>query len=189
MPTNRTMTGTPTYDTCDATLNFNAGCGVKFPTASSFGPAFNTNGGGWYAMERSPTYFKVWFWSRDDFDVPSDVAHTRPFVNPDAWGTPAAYFPSTSCDFSTYFNAHNIIINLSLCMCLPRAGNDDYKHPWVGGDWAGSTYSQGTGCPSTCVDYVNYNASAFTDAYFDFALIRVYQDSRNNHYSRRKATF
>lgn len=94
---------TPAYDTCDATLNFNAGCGVKFPTASSFGPAFNANGGGWfasycafigmvyvadadrYAMERSQTYFKVWFWARNDYDVPSDVAHARSFVDPDAW--------------------------------------------------------------------------------------------------------
>ncbi|EDQ99772.1 glycoside hydrolase family 16 protein [Laccaria bicolor S238N-H82] len=137
MPTSRTMAGTPTYDTCDVTLNFNAGCGVKFPTASSFGPAFNTNGGGWFA-----SYCAY-------------ISHARSFVNPDAWGTPAAYFPNTFCDFSTHFDPQNIIINLTLC-----------------GDWAGSTYSQGTGCPLTCVDHVNYNASAFTDAYFDFASIR-----------------
>lgn len=172
MPTSRTMAGTPTYDTCDVTLNFNAGCGVKFPTASSFGPAFNTNGGGWYAMERSQTYFKIWFWSRNDCDVPSDVAHARSFVNPDAWGTPTAYFPNTFCDFSTHFDPQNIIINLTLC-----------------GDWAGSTYSQGTGCPLTCVDHVNYNASAFTDAYFDFASIRVYQDSRKNNYRQERQPF
>jgi len=121
-------------------------------------------------------------------------------------GTPAAYFPSTFCDFSTYFDPQNIIINLTLCKCLPRAGNDGYKHPYVGGDWAGSTYSQGTGCPSTCVgeflpnppaavsevhskDYVNYNASAFTDAYFDFASIHVYQNSRKNHYRRQGQHF
>jgi hypothetical protein len=68
---------TPTYEACGATLNYNAGCGVKFPTASNVGPAFNTNGGGWFAyyyafmvsiymtdanrytMERSQTYVAV----------------------------------------------------------------------------------------------------------------------------------
>lgn len=132
-----------------------------------------------YAMERSQTYFKVWFWARNDYDVPSDVAHARSFVDPDAWvgafiylwsawvlickqGTPAAYFPNTFCDFSTHFDPQNIIINLTLCKSLPRAGNDDYKRPCVGGDWAGSTYSQGTGCPLTCVGEFLPNPPAAT---------------------------
>lgn len=38
-------------------------------------------------------------------------------------------------------------------------------------------------------DYVNYNASAFTDAYFDFASIRVYQDSRKNRYRLERQHF
>ncbi|KIJ93243.1 glycoside hydrolase family 16 protein, partial [Laccaria amethystina LaAM-08-1] len=104
-----------------------------------FGPAFNTKGGGWffyhyarvsiyitdanrYAMERSQTNFKVWFWSRDGCDVQSH-----------------------------HFGAQNIIINLTL---------------------AGSTYSQGTGYPSTCTTSIIGNASAFTYVYFDFASIR-----------------
>ncbi|EDR02394.1 glycoside hydrolase family 16 protein [Laccaria bicolor S238N-H82] len=156
MPSSRTMTGTPTYLDCQTGANSNAGCGVKLSTTLSYGPAFNKVGGGWYVIERSPTYMKVWFWSRRDTSVPAEVANGGQYVNPDTWGTPAAYFPNTSCDFPSHFDAHSIIINLTLC-----------------GDWAGATYGQ-TSCPSTCVGYVNNNPSAFTDAYFDFASLRVY---------------
>ncbi|THH13545.1 hypothetical protein EW146_g6682 [Bondarzewia mesenterica] len=72
-------------------------------------------------------------------------------------GTPDAYFPNTDCNFSTHFGPHNIIINLTFC-----------------GDWAGNAYSS-SGCPSTCVDYVNNNPSAFTNAYFEFSWIKVYE--------------
>lgn len=68
----------------------------------------------------------------------------------------------------------------------------------IGGDWAGqqSIYA-GAGCPGTCVgelltfsiqtlihqcstkflpvDYVNNNPSAFSNAYWNFAALRVYQ--------------
>jgi len=62
------------------------------------------------------------------------------------------------------------------------------------GDWAGQdSIFQGAGCPGTCVgkpclvvfhneilltnylDYVNNNPEAFSEAYFDFASIKVYQ--------------
>jgi hypothetical protein len=33
---------------CDAFVDSNSGCGVKFSEANSFGPVFNNNGGGWY---------------------------------------------------------------------------------------------------------------------------------------------
>ncbi|KAF5344996.1 hypothetical protein D9756_011303 [Leucocoprinus leucothites] len=99
---------------CNAAVNGNSGCGVRFPTANSYGPSFNSNGGGWYAVERSSSAIR-------------------------------------------HFSNHNIIINLTFC-----------------GDWAGAVYGQ-SGCPSTCVDFVNNNPSAFSGAYFDFASIRVYQ--------------
>ena len=63
----------------------------------------------------------------------------------------------------------------------------------LGGDWAGNDYSQ-SGCPSDCVgmssasciekrkaadtiqsDYVNNNPSAFTNAYWDVASVRVFE--------------
>ncbi|KAF8970935.1 glycoside hydrolase family 16 protein [Flammula alnicola] len=157
MPASRSETGTAGQLNCDTSVNGNAGCGVKFPTTTSYGPSLNSVGGGWYAIERSSTYIKVWFWARNDGSVPAEVQNPGQQTNPNNWGVPAAYFPNTSCSISQFFQEHNIIINLTLC-----------------GDWAGNVYSQ-SGCPSTCVDYVNNNPSAFQNAYFNFASIRVYQ--------------
>ncbi|KAM6497182.1 endo-beta-glucanase [Amanita muscaria] len=156
MVANRPQLGTVKQDDCDVSVNFNAGCGVSFPTSNSYGPAFNQNGGGWYAMERSPTHIRVWFWPRDG-PVPEDVRYNEGEVEPDHWGTPTAYFPSTSCDIQKHFTAQWIIINLTFC-----------------GDWAGNVYGT-SGCPGTCVDYVNNHPEAFSEAYFDFASLRIYK--------------
>ncbi|KZT27803.1 glycoside hydrolase family 16 protein [Neolentinus lepideus HHB14362 ss-1] len=157
MPSSRSMTGTSLGTDCSTADTNNAGCGVQSTDGSSYGPTFNNDGGGWYAMERTSTFIKVWFWSRNSGSVPSDVENGASSVNTDNWGTPTAYFPDTDCDFSSHFGPHNIIINLTFC-----------------GDWAGAVYSS-DGCPGTCTDYVDDNPSAFANAYFDFASIRIYE--------------
>ncbi|KAF9445875.1 glycoside hydrolase family 16 protein [Macrolepiota fuliginosa MF-IS2] len=161
MPAYRDQTGTSGQNDCNWLVNFNTGCGVKFPTTNSYGPPFNGNGGGWYvlgyAVERAPTYIKVFFWPRDSRFVPHEVTHGGIIIDTDNWGTPIAFFPDTSCDMAQHFSEHNIIINLTFC-----------------GDWAGNVYDQ-SGCPGTCVDFVNNNPSAFANAYFDFSSIRVYR--------------
>lgn len=159
MPSSRSMTGTVDGTDCDAYDNGNSGCGVNINDNKSYGPQFNSNGGGWYAIERSSSYIKIFFWERTSGSVPSDVSSPGSSINTSKWGTPAAYFPNTDCNFSTHFGEHNIIINLTFC-----------------GDWAGSSsvYSA-SGCPSTCVDYVNNNPSAFKNAYFEFNSLNIYQ--------------
>jgi len=101
---------------------------------------------------------KVWFWSRSDTTVPSEVSGGSTNVDTDNWGEPTAYFPSTSssCNIASKFGPQNIVINLTFC-----------------GDWAGNVYAA-SGCPSTCVDFVNNNPSAFEDAYFDFEWLKIY---------------
>ncbi|KAK1221539.1 hypothetical protein PQX77_015658 [Marasmius sp. AFHP31] len=141
---------------CDVAATNNEGCGVKFTDNRSYGPSFNAAGGGWYAMERTNSAIKIWFWSRNDGNVPAEVRNGAGSINTDSWGTPVANFPSTSCPISSKFGPHNIVINLTFC-----------------GDWAGSVYGN-SGCPSSCVDYVNNNPSAFQNAYFDFAWIKTY---------------
>ncbi|PSR81268.1 hypothetical protein PHLCEN_2v6428 [Hermanssonia centrifuga] len=86
MPSSRTMAGTSTGTNCDATVNNNAGCGVKAAPTNSYGPAFNSAGGGWYAMERTDTFIKVWFWSRSSGNVPSDVKNGETTIDTDNWG-------------------------------------------------------------------------------------------------------
>ncbi|KAF9035191.1 endo-1,3(4)-beta-glucanase-like protein [Panaeolus papilionaceus] len=158
----RNMTGTASQDDCDWRVNWNAGCGVKFPQSASYGPEFNENGGGWFVMERTKTDIKLWFWSRKDRNVPKDVKNRSFDVDPRGWGTPAAHFPNTQCDLEKYFGDNNLIINLTLC-----------------GDWAGNVYDSNK-CPSTCVDHVNNHPDAFKDAYFDFAGIRIYEPILKN---------
>ncbi|KAK0466920.1 endo-beta-glucanase [Desarmillaria tabescens] len=157
MPSNsRTQSGVALQNNCDVNVNSNAGCGVQFQNANSYGAGFNNNGGGWYAVERTNSFIKVWFWGRHDSNVPSAVSNGSGSVNTDSWGTPFAYFPSNSCSLASHFSAQNIIINLTFC-----------------GDWAGNVYAS-SGCPSSCVDFVNNNPGAFSNAYFDFAWVKVY---------------
>ncbi|KAF9567184.1 2 beta-glucanase [Agrocybe pediades] len=159
MPSSRSETGTAVGNNCDSAATNNAGCGVKVDDSRSYGPTFNSNGGGWYAMERTSSFIKVWFWSRSASGIPSDVTSGASSVNTDNWGTPRAYFPNNSCSISSKFGPHNIIFDLTFC-----------------GDWAGSSsVYAASGCPSTCVDYVNNNPSAFKNAYFDFASLKIYQ--------------
>ncbi|KIK68641.1 glycoside hydrolase family 16 protein [Collybiopsis luxurians FD-317 M1] len=141
---------------CDVVATSNVGCGVKFVDTRSYGPMFNEYGGGWYAIERTNYVIKIWFWSRDAVTLPNEVEEGAININTDSWGGPAAYFSSTSCDIASKFGPHNIVINLDFC-----------------GDWAGSSY-RASGYPSTCVDYVNNNPSAFEDAYFDSQWLKIY---------------
>ncbi|EGN97292.1 glycoside hydrolase family 16 protein [Serpula lacrymans var. lacrymans S7.3] len=156
IPSSGGMLGTVVSTNCDSNAN---GCSIQLTEDNnSFGPGFNGVGGGWYAVERTNSAISVWFWERGSTSVPSQVSSGASSIDTSTWGTPDAYFPSTSCDISTMFDANNIIINLTFC-----------------GSWAGkaATYSA-SGCPSDCISYVNANPSAFTNAYFEFNAINVY---------------
>lgn len=67
---------------CNWLVNGNAGCGAYMRERRSYGPAFNQNGGGVYALERAPNYMKVWFWPRG-VAPPRDIGTAN--VNPDTW--------------------------------------------------------------------------------------------------------
>jgi hypothetical protein len=73
---------------------------------NSFGPGFNSIGGGWYitamtifpllsrltffcryAMERTNDYIKVWFWERSDTSAPFDAISGAWSINTDNWVT------------------------------------------------------------------------------------------------------
>ncbi|KAK7044432.1 putative laminarinase [Favolaschia claudopus] len=160
MPGNQVQTGSSVGgNNCDAIATSDTGCGVKFNDATSYGPTFNNNGGGWFALERTNSFVKAWYWPRNG-NVPSDVRSGSTSINTNNWGTPAANWPSTSCSLAQKLGPHNIIIN---CRFFNSCG-----------DWAGSVYST-SGCPSTCEDYVNNNPSAFANAYFQFNSLRIFQ--------------
>nr|VWO94479.1 Mixed-linked glucanase [Ganoderma boninense] len=156
MPSSRNQSGTIIGDDC-YTNSATYGCGVMAPRTSSFGPSFNAVGGGWYAMERSESYIRIWHWQRNDTSIPMDIRSGFAFIDTSNWGMPIADFPNTNCDMARYFRPQRMIVNLSFC-----------------GDWAGAKYAA-YGCPGECTDFVNRNPSAFKNAYFDIAWLKVYQ--------------
>ncbi|KAF8638662.1 hypothetical protein AX17_002043 [Amanita inopinata Kibby_2008] len=107
MPMDRIQLGTAL--TCDSSTSAKVGCGVDFHTENSYGPPFNSNGGGWYALERTNRQIRVWFWPRDG-TIPSDVSSGASTIDPDNWGTPDALFPDMTCDIASHFDQHNIAI-------------------------------------------------------------------------------
>lgn len=85
VPAERNQTGISAQLDCDVAINGNNGCNVKAPTNDSYGPAFNTAGGGFYAMERTNEAIKVWFWTRNAPDVPADVRSGAETLNTDTF--------------------------------------------------------------------------------------------------------
>jgi len=154
--TGRTMMGLSQSTDCNANDNSNQGCGVKSSFSNSFGPPFNANGGGIYAMERTSTSISVWFWPSNSGLAPSAVMDGASTQDTSTFGEPDAAFVNTDCDIATEFAAHNIIFDLTFC-----------------GDWAGNAYP--STCPSDCIDYVNNNPSAFTNAYWEISSLLVYE--------------
>ncbi|CAE7052049.1 unnamed protein product, partial [Rhizoctonia solani] len=153
--TPRPMTGVAESNECDVRKSNNQGCGVRFDEGS-YGPGFNAREGGWYAMRRTVDGISVWFWGRDDFAVPLDVKYGSKKVEPEYWGLPVADFPSNNCDMRSHFGKHTIVFDLTFC-----------------GDWAGNEYPR-SGCPGTCVDFVDNNPKAFVEAYWEINSLRTY---------------
>ena len=102
---------------CAAADDQNAGCQAGF-TDNTFGQGLNNVGGGYYAITRNDQDgISMFFWERNDPSVPDAVANGASSLTPDSsWGEPQGYFPTTQCDFSSHFAAHNIIFDLSFCV-------------------------------------------------------------------------
>ncbi|KDE04380.1 hypothetical protein MVLG_05172 [Microbotryum lychnidis-dioicae p1A1 Lamole] len=157
-----TMTGNLTYTNCSAYSNYNEGCTISDPRATSYGADFAANGGGVWATELASTGIKIWFFPRAS--VPSDLLVTNKNAQPDpsGWGLPAANYPSQpSCDISTYFGPQQLTIDITLC-----------------GDWAGqaAVYSQTCTLKQSCYLDSVLNPSTYNTAYFELDSVRVYND-------------
>jgi len=154
----RGMTGTAGFRNCDANINYNCGCNVRFNKANNYGRPFNNAGGGWFAMRRSNDLgVSMWFWSREEWDaVPLDVREGDVLVNPDEWGTPEVVFSPAGCDFRSHFDAHEIVFDLTFC-----------------GDFAGGDYPV-SGCGGSCVNLVNNHPEAFVNAFWTINSLRTY---------------
>jgi len=150
---------------CAALETGNQGCGIQASQTNSFGAAFNSIGGGVYAMRWDDSGVAVWFFPRSS--IPSDITANAPV--PDNWGTPSAYWPASSCSPFQFFQNHSAIFDTTLC-----------------GDWAGSVWTssgfpgQAQSCAqltgvATCQEYVQQNGSALSEAYWEVRGVQIYQ--------------
>lgn len=91
---------------------------------------------------------KIWFWARDDANVPYAVKYADGSNLDPSWGDPDAYFPMNSCDYDSHFNGHSIVFDLTFC-----------------GDWAGNTF-EAAGCGPSCADCESLIALLFPPPFF-----------------------
>ncbi|KAH9486693.1 putative glycosidase C21B10.07 [Psilocybe cubensis] len=150
---------------CAALTTGNQGCGIRASSSNSFGPGFNSNGGGIYAMKWDSSGIAVWFFARGT--EPADISSDAP--QPDSWGAALARWPAASCDPFKFFSNHNAIFDTTLC-----------------GDWAGAVWNtagipgqeqscaQRTGV-STCEAFVRANGGAMANAYWEVKSVKLYQ--------------
>jgi len=138
---------------CDGTVSGNPGCGITEWSRASYGPYFDSQGGGVYAMKWDDEGIAVWNFYRAA--IPRDITDGQS-PNPSSWGEPAAQLSPTGCNPLKFFSNHAIIFDITFC-----------------GDWAGNSYAT-SGCPGTCADRI-MDPSNFVNASWSINSLKVYQ--------------
>ncbi|KAL1719504.1 glycoside hydrolase family 16 protein [Schizophyllum commune] len=136
---------------CDGTVNSNAGCAIAEWSRASYGPYFDAQGGGVFAMKWDENGIAVYSFYRAA--IPDDINAGSP--NPSGWGKPVAFLSPDSCDPIKYFTNHSIIFDITFC-----------------GDWAGNSYAT-SGCPGECSDRLKDPAN-FVNASWSINSLKVY---------------
>jgi hypothetical protein len=108
-------------ENCDSRVDYNRGCGTSFSSPKSYGRGFNDCGGGYFVMQKSlQDGVKIWFWSRNDPKIPTEVSDLPApgrSISTANFGVPSASFPmGDQCDFASHFDPHRIVINLTFCV-------------------------------------------------------------------------
>ena len=158
----------------------NQGCGVSGPPGS-IGPTFNAGGGGTFAMlweysqggavgtNRSTGSISMWFWPRGR--APAGTTNEgEPFQpKPASWGKPYAFFDvgSVECGVA-HFTQLQLVFDTTLC------------GSWAGGEFAKScpkeaAAAEGSTSMAKCIDYVRYNPSAFSEAWWQINSVLVWE--------------
>ncbi|KAJ3576667.1 hypothetical protein NP233_g284 [Leucocoprinus birnbaumii] len=158
LATNSTFTGTivnvdgQNHTDCNGLINNNAGCGVVDWSRASYGPYFDSQGGGVFVMKWDENGIAVWSFYRQA--IPKDIIDGVP--HSDGWGPPSAFLDPSQCDPLAFFKNHTIILNITFC-----------------GDWAGNSYAT-SGCPGTCAERLQ-DPSNFVNATWVINSLKVYE--------------
>ncbi|KAL9716224.1 hypothetical protein Ac2012v2_000670 [Leucoagaricus gongylophorus] len=154
---NATFTGTVAQTNgqnnteCNGLINDNAGCAIIEWSRASYGPFFDSQGGGVFAMKWDDSGIAVWSFYRQA--IPSDITQGSP--NPSQWGPPVAVLEPADCNISQYFSNHSIIFDITFC-----------------GDWAGNSYT--STCPGTCAERL-MDPDNFVNATWIINNLKVYR--------------
>jgi len=138
---------------CDGTVSGNPGCGITEWSRASYGPYFDSQGGGVYAMKWDDEGIAVWNFYRAA--IPQDITDGQS-PNPSTWGEPAAQLAPSGCDPLKFFANHSIIFDITFC-----------------GDWAGNSYAT-SGCPGSCADRL-MDPGNFVNASWSINSLKVYE--------------
>ncbi|KIM85230.1 glycoside hydrolase family 16 protein [Piloderma croceum F 1598] len=138
---------------CDGTVSGNPGCGITEWSRASYGPYFDSQQGGVYAMKWDDEGIAVYNFYRAA--IPQDITDGQS-PNPSTWGEPAAQLSPAGCNISKFFSNHSIIFDITFC-----------------GDWAGNSYAT-SGCPGTCAERI-MDPSNFVNASWSINSLKVYQ--------------
>ncbi|KAF2875040.1 concanavalin A-like lectin/glucanase domain-containing protein [Massariosphaeria phaeospora] len=166
------QTGSWKSTDCNIEHDKNQGCGTEFSEPYNFGEGFNRNGGGVYAMEWTSSAINIWFFPSNA--VPESISSPESFYSshshpdPSTFNRPSASFAGDcSSSFTDKFFNHTIVFDTTFC-----------------GGWAGGTFgNEGSQCQrsayatssESCVDFVGSNPEAFSEAYWAFKSLRVWQ--------------
>ncbi|KAF5355853.1 hypothetical protein D9756_003785 [Leucocoprinus leucothites] len=155
---NTTFTGTvaqlggQSNTQCDGLINDNSGCAIIEWSRASYGPFFDSLGGGVFAMKWDDAGIAVWSFYRQA--IPMDITQGSP--DPSKWGAPVAALSPDDCNISQYFSNHSIVFDITFC-----------------GDWAGNSYAS-TNCPGTCAERL-MDPSNFVNATWIINNLKVYR--------------
>lgn len=133
-PSALNMTGILVDSTdCNVATTANAGCGIRATASNTYGPGFNSNGGGVYAsmlsislhldgvklmcpclctVQWDTSGIQVFFFPRNA--IPSDITSGAP--QPSSWTASSrmASWPASTCNPFQFFNSHSAIFDTTL---------------------------------------------------------------------------
>ncbi|KAF9044712.1 glycoside hydrolase family 16 protein [Hymenopellis radicata] len=142
---------------CDGTANSNSGCGITEWSRASYGPYFDQQGGGVFAMKWDENGIAIYSFYR--VAVPKDIDEGSP--TPSSWGIADAFLDPEYCDPISNFVNHSVIFDITFC-----------------GDWAGNSYATTT-CPGTCAERL-MDPSNFENASWSINSLKVYRKQTLN---------
>ena len=158
------MTGQVILTDCGDSAN--AGCIIRDPRTTSFGAGFNSNGGGVWVTEFASDAINIWFFPRPE--VPADLQGNGTTIDTATLGNPVAKYGGSTCNIGQFFQPQSIVIQVTLCGVFARPTFNDT--------------CPGTRENSCYLDWVIGPASNYTEAYFEIASLRVFNDGTPNSY-------